>query len=356
MVGHIKPKGVVYAEQEFRRSYSFLASMIGFVGFGCVVVALNSMRWSVFDTSIHNHTAVSGKFGFYHYEATLGNSTHGVTMHGRINNDSPTALCNVLTYNAERDWNDQVERNDCDLYVDAADDGSTLGIAAAIIGGAGSIWAAASAISATEESAILHKCSVCPRLLTAAAAFTLSAMGLAIAASLSYARQRPSTPNFFLDQFFEMNVTSSSTGNSSATGNSTSGGSTSSSSDADSFFTVPSEDWELGMAVYLMIAAGCMYAVAGVLLVYVRRYDQGSKVANRYLSVPLINDTGEPGPQMVQISEENQVLEVWESEISVSREGRIPERPDETGYQVYEPNEDSAFDSQDSLKTTLLSK
>jgi hypothetical protein len=91
---------------------------------------------------------VSGKVGLYHYELLLGdNATSGLVVKGRINNDSPTALCNMMIYNSARDWSNVDNRDDCDRYFDAASDASFMAIAAAIFGACGSIWACDSAIS-----------------------------------------------------------------------------------------------------------------------------------------------------------------------------------------------------------------
>jgi len=355
--GHVKPKGIKFSEQEFRRSYSFLASMIGFVGFGCAVVALNSMRWSVFDSSSPSHAnaTVHGKLGLYYYELTLGNLTHGKTVMGRINNAASTALCNVMVYDEERDWSDRVDRNDCDLYLDAADDGSTLGIAAAIIGAAASIWASASAISFTEEESPFHKCTICPRLLTAAPVMSVIAMVMAMAAAWSYSRQRPDTPNFFLDQAFLP---------------------------ANRSLVEPFDapEWELGMGIYLMISSACMYGLATVLLVYARRYNIGTQTAQGYLSVSLMD----PEPDVEEASSDSRqdVLQVWESDIVVAEDNSSvpmdtyvrpapdalerkppaekkppaeeanPERPAPFQYNEHEP--DGGEDK--GLKTSLLSK
>ena len=73
--------------------------MLQAVAFGTAVVALNSMRWSVFDchTCSTVNTTVSGKLGLYHYSLEKNEDNTTTTVEGRINNDANTALCNVLT-------------------------------------------------------------------------------------------------------------------------------------------------------------------------------------------------------------------------------------------------------------------
>ena len=62
------------------------------------------------------------------------NETVGEVVTGRINTGDDTALCNMMTYNAARDWDDSVKRDDCDRYFDASSDGSFMAIGASIIG------------------------------------------------------------------------------------------------------------------------------------------------------------------------------------------------------------------------------
>merc|ERR1712216_666687 len=79
--GDNQKHGVKQSEEEYRRSYSFLASCLGFVGFGLTVVALYSIRWSVFDAPLQ-HEPVSGKLGLYYYELRSGNFSTNKTWSG----------------------------------------------------------------------------------------------------------------------------------------------------------------------------------------------------------------------------------------------------------------------------------
>ena len=36
-INHVKPRGIIHAEQDFRRSYSFVAAMLSLIGFACTV-------------------------------------------------------------------------------------------------------------------------------------------------------------------------------------------------------------------------------------------------------------------------------------------------------------------------------
>jgi len=357
----IQSLGVKAREQEFRRTQCFLGCMLACVAFGCTLVSLTSMRWSVFDAPCSsNTTQCEGYIGLYRYDIKVDDNETLLEAQGRINNAASTALCNVITYNQDRDLIN-LDRNDCDRYLDAADNGSTLGIAAAVVGIAACVWAGSSAMAETEEESPLHQCFLCPRLLTAAPVMALIASVCALLSSGTYARARPGTPNFFLDSIFNYNGTNTSNASSDFFGNgSNATGELSNASTNGSSNVTPSHNassnfsnstgtgelslpsWELGLAVYLMLIAGIMYFCAMVTLLMARRYNAGSKMANARFSAPLIVKPAQM--EVTTDGEEHGVLEVWE--------GEITEDAEERRRSASIPN----FDAGDSLETSLLSQ
>jgi len=366
-----KKFGIRAAEEDYRRNKCFLALMLQCVAFGMTVVALNSVRWSVFESpcdGANSTLTCAGKIGFYHYELSITDNITEIAEEGRINSAAETALCNVMTYNEDRDWVNEA-RDDCDRYLDAADNGSTLGIAAGIIGAAGVIWAAAASISETEEDSSLDRCFLCPRLLTAAPIMSFVAGICSFLSAIGYSNARPADPDYFLQQAFA-NATFDHTngtmanstvanlsGNTSHATNASSASAasllpTASNSSSNGTFLPPSidfaVDWELGLGLYMMIVGGFVYLCACFVLVMARRYNQSSQMADAVLSVPLM------GPPQTHVSEvhqvrsyDSEVLEVWEADVAVDAEERhrtnsIPN--------VASPNADAS----DSLKTSLL--
>eukprot|EP00656_Telonema_subtile_P042069 TRINITY_DN4749_c0_g1_i6.p3 TRINITY_DN4749_c0_g1~~TRINITY_DN4749_c0_g1_i6.p3 ORF type:complete len:154 (+),score=40.26 TRINITY_DN4749_c0_g1_i6:468-929(+) len=88
--------------------------------------------------------------------------------------------------------------------LDACDDASTFGIAAAVIGGFGTLWAAVSTYTLDFHKAQggdnESKWQFCPRVSTGGIVFSLVAAIMAFVACWSYSDQRPATANFFLSK------------------------------------------------------------------------------------------------------------------------------------------------------------
>eukprot|EP00658_Telonema_sp_P-2_P006742 TRINITY_DN12544_c0_g1_i1.p1 TRINITY_DN12544_c0_g1~~TRINITY_DN12544_c0_g1_i1.p1 ORF type:complete len:297 (+),score=42.24 TRINITY_DN12544_c0_g1_i1:157-1047(+) len=87
--------------------------------------------------------------------------------------------------------------------IDACSDGSTFGIAAAVIGGIGTLWAGISTYTLDFHVAQANgrddsKWRFCPRLSTGGIVFSLVAALMAFISCWSYSDQRPATADFFL--------------------------------------------------------------------------------------------------------------------------------------------------------------
>jgi len=199
------------------------------------------------------------------------NRTVGETAAGRVNNGEPTALCDMMTYNMKRDWEETTARDDCDSYFDASSDANFMGVAAAIFGLLGSIWALLCSMSETEEGTSVHERCCFGRTLTAAPIFTTVAVVCTLLSAWSYGDQRPDKPNWFLHRAF---------------GNATVMGSTGTwHNGAHENITFQLPEWQYGIGIYLMGAAGALNVLATGVLMVARRYNRGSSIQGRRLAV-----------------------------------------------------------------------
>lgn len=214
---HSTGAGVLEREKQCGHTLSAVGFLVTFIALAMAAIALHLDRWS----NIENDPALSsidveGYFGLYHYEFSMRNVTQVVngtfqqvtiTREGNMNGRSESTLCSNLRYPLEGEQDGP--RDSCNQMLDACDDGSTFGIAAAVIGGFGTLWAAVSTYTLDFHTAQTpredeSKWQFCPRVSTGGIVFSLVAALMAFVGCWSYSDQRPGTADFFLSRALDL--------------------------------------------------------------------------------------------------------------------------------------------------------
>jgi len=202
---------------------SALGFLATFCGLAMCLISLHMDKWSNIEHDpLYPAQWVDGDFGLYHYSFEIQNvtaynattksiQTVNLTRSGTMNRRGEDTLCSNEDYNL--DVAHAGPENSCDEMVDACADASTLGIAGAVLGGFGVLWAAASTYTLDFHKAQHDRDEAdkscwrfCPRISTGGIIFSTIAAVLVWAACWSYGSERPEDASFFLARAMQ-NVT-----------------------------------------------------------------------------------------------------------------------------------------------------
>lgn len=207
--------GVLASQRSCGHTLSALGFLATFCGLAMCLLALHMDTWSNIEHDpLFPAQWADGNFGLYHYSFEIRNvtvyvnetlQTVNVSRSGSMNRRGDDTLCHNEDYNLDKEDSGESELDACDKMIDACADGSTLGIAGAVLGGLGVLWAAASTYTLDFHKAQHSKDDAdktcwrfCPRISTGGIVFSIIAALLVWAGCWSYGDQRPESASFFL--------------------------------------------------------------------------------------------------------------------------------------------------------------